>query len=189
MAHAQLPVFERPQGLTMRRDAWWVQPVVVGIVLLSFVVYATWSAFQNSHYRYGPYLSPFYSPEIFGDSGRALLGPKPGWWPGWLPFSPALLILPFPGLFRVTCYYYRGAYYKALWADPPSCTVREPRPFLSRRAVVPAHPAKRSPLLPLRRPDLPVILAHDVWDALWFTDPATRRHVIRCRRGHPRARA
>jgi hypothetical protein len=30
-------------------------------------------------------------------------------------------------LFRLTCYYYRGAYYKAFWADPPSCTVSEPR--------------------------------------------------------------
>ena len=45
----------------------------------------------------------------------------------WLPFSPALLILPFPGLFRFTCYYYRGAYYKAFWADPPACAVGEPR--------------------------------------------------------------
>ena len=52
---------------------------------------------------------------------------KPGWWPGLVPFSPALIILPFPGLFRFTCYYYRGAYYKAFWADPPSCTVGEPR--------------------------------------------------------------
>jgi hypothetical protein len=43
------------------------------------------------------------------------------------PFSPALLILPFPGLFRFTCYYYRGAYYKAFWSDPPSCAVGEPR--------------------------------------------------------------
>ena len=47
--------------------------------------------------------------------------------PAWLPFSPALLILPIPGLFRLTCYYYRGAYYKAFWMDPPSCTVGEPR--------------------------------------------------------------
>jgi hypothetical protein len=96
-------------------------------VLGAFVVYATWAAFQNAHYTYGPYLSPFYSPEIFGDSPHALLGPKPGWWPAWLPFSPALIILPFPGLFRVTCYYYRGAYYKAFWADPPACAVGEPR--------------------------------------------------------------
>ena len=32
-----------------------------------------------------------------------------------------------PALFRLTCYYYRGAYYKAFWADPPACTVAEPR--------------------------------------------------------------
>ena len=51
----------------------------------------------------------------------------PGWWPGAIPFSPALLILWAPGGFRLTCYYYRGAYYKAFWADPPSCTVGEPR--------------------------------------------------------------
>jgi hypothetical protein len=37
------------------------------------------------------------------------------------------LILPFPALFRFTCYYYRGAYYKAFWADPVSCAVGEPR--------------------------------------------------------------
>jgi hypothetical protein len=27
----------------------------------------------------------------------------------------------------MTCYYYRGAYYKAFWADPPGCAVGEPR--------------------------------------------------------------
>ena len=52
---------------------------------------------------------------------------KPGWWPAALPFSAALLILWAPGGFRFTCYYYRGAYYKAFWADPPSCAVGEPR--------------------------------------------------------------
>ena len=46
----------------MRRDAWWVQPAIVFTVLTAFVVYATWAAFQNAHYTYGPYLSPFYSP-------------------------------------------------------------------------------------------------------------------------------
>src|SRR5580704_6391674 len=127
MAHAQLPVIDRPRVLTMRRDAWWVQPTVVFIVLTGFIVYATWAALQNAHYTYGPYLSPFYSPVIFGDSPLAWFGPKPAVWPAWLPFSPALLILPFPGLFRFTCYYYRGAYYKALWLDPVSCTVGEPR--------------------------------------------------------------
>ena len=100
---------------------------IVFVLLTSFLVYATWAAFQGDHYTYGPYLSPFYSPELFGSSSHAWFGPKPAWWPGWLIFSPALLILPVPGIFRVTCYYYRGAYYKAFWADPPSCAVGEQR--------------------------------------------------------------
>lgn len=118
---------ERGFGKTSRRDNWWLTPLVTFLVLTGFIVYATWAAFQNAHYTYGPYLSPFYSPEIWGDSPHAWFGPKPGWWPGWLPFSPALIILPFPALFRFTCYYYRGAYYKAFWADPPNCAVGEPR--------------------------------------------------------------
>src|SRR5262249_28375569 len=73
------------------------------------------------------YLSPFYSPELFGNSPHAWFGPEPSWWPGWLIYSPALLILWAPAGFRLTCYYYRGAYYKAFWADPPNCAVGEPR--------------------------------------------------------------
>jgi hypothetical protein len=92
-------------GSTSRRDAWWVAPLCVFLGLSTFVVYSTWAAFQNAHYAYGPYLSPFYAPEIWGDSPHAWFGPKPAWFPGFLPFSPALLILPFPGLFRFTCYY------------------------------------------------------------------------------------
>ena len=114
-------------GQTSRRDAWWLSPTAVFLGFGAFLVYANWAAFQNSHYTYGPYISPFYSPELFGSSPHALFGPKPRWYPNFLPFSPALLILWIPGLFRVTCYYYRGAYYKSFWADPPACAVSEPR--------------------------------------------------------------
>lgn len=127
MLSAPIPLARRGFGHTMRRDLWWAQPLAVFVGLSTFVVYATWAAFQGEHYTFGPYLSPFYSPEFFGASPHSWFGPKPAAWPGWLPFSPALLILPIPGLFRLTCYYYRGAYYKAFWADPPSCTVGEPR--------------------------------------------------------------
>ena len=100
--------------------------------------------------------------------------PKPGWWPALAPFSPALLILPFPGLFRFTCYYYRGAYYKAFWADPVSCAVGEPRSTLLGRATLPADPAERPSLFRLRRgASSSCVLAYDVWLALWFTNPAT----------------
>ena len=120
-------VLHRRFGHTARRDAWWIQPLLVFLALSTFVVYATWAAFQGEHYTYGPYLSPFYSPEIFGGSPHSWFGARPALWPGFLTYSPALLILPIPALFRVTCYYYRGAYYKAFWADPPACTVGEPR--------------------------------------------------------------
>jgi hypothetical protein len=114
-------------GQTSRRDAWWLSPAAIFLGFGAFLVYANWAAFQNSHYTYGPYISPFYSPELFGSSPHALFGPKPGWYPHFLPFSPALLVLWIPGLFRLTCYYYRGAYYKSFWADPPACAVSEPR--------------------------------------------------------------
>ncbi|HTM03930.1 MAG TPA: hypothetical protein VL173_10535, partial [Vicinamibacterales bacterium] len=85
-------IVPRGWGQSNRREAWWITPVIVVAVFGSFIVYATWAAFQNAHYTYGPYLSPFYSPELFGGSEHAWFGPKPGWWPALLPFSPALII-------------------------------------------------------------------------------------------------
>ena len=173
MAEVLVPLTRRRFGETMRRDAWWVQPLIVFIVLTSFVVYATWAAFQNAHYEYGPYLSPFYSPVLFGDSAHAWFGPRPGWWPALLPFSPALLILPLPGLFRVTCYYYRGAYYKAFWADPVACSVGEPqRRYLGERSFPLIMQNIHRYFLYVALIFL-VILSVDVYKALWFTDPAT----------------
>src|SRR5439155_11238827 len=66
-------------------------------------------------------------PELFGPSPHAVFGTLPSWWPSGLPYSAAFLILWAPAGFRFTCYYYRGAYYKAFWADPPNCAVGEPR--------------------------------------------------------------
>jgi hypothetical protein len=175
MAHAPLPVLppQRRFGETLRRDAWWLPNVPVLVVLTGFVIYATWAAFQNANYYYGPYLSPFYSPELLGESPHALFGPKPGWWPSLLPFSPALFILPVPALFRFTCYYYRGAYYKAFWADPPGCAVGEPRKSYLGENSFPLV------LQNLHRYGLLLsviflfILGYDAARAFWFTDAAT----------------
>lgn len=116
-------------GETQRRDRWWLGALATFCGLGTFVVYATWAALQGTDYHTGNLLSPFYSPEIWGLSPHALFGPKPDWlpWPAFLPFSPAIIVLAIPGNFRLTCYYYRGAYYKAFWADPPACAVGEPR--------------------------------------------------------------
>jgi hypothetical protein len=173
MTTVPVRVVPRGFGQTTRRDAWWVVPAVVFAILSAFVLYATWAAFQNDYYTFGPYLSPFYSPELFGDSPHAWFGPKPSIWPAWLPFSPALLILPFPGLFRVTCYYYRGAYYKAFWADPPSCGVGEPRSAYRGEASFPLILQNVHRFFLYAALVFLVILLHDVWKALWFTDPAT----------------
>ena len=138
-------------GQTERQDTWWIQPLAIFLGFSAFIIYSTWAAFQGDNYHFGPYLSPFYSPEIFGDSIHSLFGPKPGWWPLWLPFSPAFLILWAPGGFRFTCYYYRGAYYKAFWSDPPSCAVGEPRKKYRGESSFPLIMRKRQRLINLAR--------------------------------------
>ena len=125
MSSIDVPLKNGGFGTTSRKDNWWVEPLIVFLGYMSFIVYATWAALQGNNYRCttqcggADYLSPMYSPELVTST--------PSWWPAFLPFSAAMLILPFPGLFRFTCYYYRGAYYKAFWADPISCSVGEPR--------------------------------------------------------------
>ena len=166
-------IVPRDFGETRRRDWWWVEPMIVFAVFGGFVVYATWAAFQNAHYTFGPYLSPFYSPELWGDSPHAWLGPKPGWWPALLPFSPALLILPFPGLFRFTCYYYRGAYYKAFWMDPMSCTVGEPRNSYWGERTFPLIFQNVHRYFAYVACLFLLVLSYDVWLALWFPNPTT----------------
>lgn len=126
MASNLVHITRRGFGETTRKDLWWVGSLATFLGFSAFIVYSTWAAFQGEHFRFGPYLSPFYSPELLG-SATAWFGPKPGWIPTWIPFTAALLILWAPGGFRFTCYYYRGAYYKAFWADPPGCAVGEPR--------------------------------------------------------------
>jgi hypothetical protein len=133
---------QRSLGQTSRSDAWWIQPLLTFLGLGAFVVYATWRAFAGTHFEHGSLLSPMYSPLLWDsphwkDAAGNVIGSHHSWfgaWPSWLPtaiafvpLTPAFLVLWAPGGFRFTCYYYRGAYYKAFWADPPSCAVGEPR--------------------------------------------------------------
>ncbi len=161
---------QRAFGETMRPDAWWVQPLAVLLGLSAFIVYSTWAAFQGEHYSHGAYLSPFYSPELFGESSHSWFGPRPGFWPAWLPFSPAFLILWAPGGFRLTCYYYRGAYYKAFWADPPSCAVGEPRKSYRGEHAFPLILQNVHRYFLYLALLFILFLAHDAWKAMWFTD-------------------
>ena len=160
---------------TMRQDRWWIQSVLVFFGFSTFIVYSTWAAFQGDHYTSGPYLSPFYSPELFGNSPHSWFGPKPTWFPTWLPWSPALLVLWAPGGFRLTCYYYRGAYYKAFWADPVSCAVGEPRKSYWGENSFPLIFQNIHRYFLYLALIFIVLLAHDVWKALWFLNPQTGR--------------
>ncbi len=175
MSSIDVPLEGSRFGSTSRRDLWWVQPLLTFLGLSLFIVYATWAAFQGNDYRFGPYLSPFYSPEVLGDPAHAWFGGWPRWWPGWAPLSAALLILWAPGGFRLTCYYYRGAYYKAFWADPPSCTVGEPRKHYRGERSFPLILQNVHRYFLYLSLVFLVILALDVWRALWFTDTATGR--------------
>ena len=173
MAQAELTLKQHGFGQTRRRDLWWLQPLAVFAGLSTFVIYTTWAAFQGEYYAFGPYLSPLYSPELFGESSHSWFGAKPSWWPSVLPWSPAFLILWAPGGFRLTCYYYRGAYYKAFWADPPACAVAEPRHrYLGENSfpLILQNIHRYFLYLALL---FVVVLAYDVWNALWFTDAAT----------------
>ena len=173
MAEVHVPIQRLRFGQTQRRDAWWVMPLVTFVVFSSFVVYVTWALLQGQDYWHGNYLSPLYSPELFGDSPHAVFGP---WrWP-WLPFvrySPAMLILIFPLAFRLTCYYYRGAYYKAFWADPPACAVGEPRHSYRGEAKLPLIVQNVHRYALYFALIFIVLLSVDAWHALWFDDPAT----------------
>ena len=112
---------------TLRRDTWWIQPVVTVTVLTAFVGYASWAAFVNKDYYAGATLhrdliSPFYSPCL---TESCVPGSHPGTVITWWEISPALLILIFPLGFRLTCYYYRKAYYRSFWLAPPACAVSD----------------------------------------------------------------
>ena len=125
-------------GATVREDGWWVGPALTFFGLSAFIVYSTWAAFQGNHYfvgatatDVGQYLSPMYSPVLWSNTAavgsapliHSVFGEWPAWWPALIPASPALLILPFPGSFRFTCYYYRKAYYRSFAGSPPGCAV------------------------------------------------------------------
>jgi hypothetical protein len=108
---------------TLRTDRWWLQPLLTALALLAFVAYSSFRAFQNDHYFAEPYISPFYSPCLTTDCAGDTF-PELFTGPSWI--SPALYILVFPLGIRLTCYYYRKAYYRSFWLSPPACAVAEP---------------------------------------------------------------
>jgi hypothetical protein len=106
-------------GATRRLDRWWTAPLAQGTLFTICATYLfisgiVWTPLFGTAYEVDGYLSPLFSPLI-----------RPEWLPTWI--SPGLFILWIPLGFRATCYYYRKAYYRFYFADPPGCAVGEPK--------------------------------------------------------------
>jgi hypothetical protein len=109
---------------TLRTDRWWFPPLITFVGLSAWLLYGLVRVYMHKWYFVEDYnyLTPFYSPCLTercvpeaAHFGRFL----PGWWI----IPEAALTLPFLLLFRLTCYYYRKAYYRAFWLSPPACAV------------------------------------------------------------------
>ena len=159
MSTVPVVVTARGFGQTARRDAWWATPAVVFTILSAFVVYATWAAFQNQHYTFGPYLSPFYSPEIFGDSPHAWFGPQAGLVAGVAAVLAGADHPAVPGLLPLHLLLLPRRVLQGVLGRPAVVRRRRAAHVYLGRALVPADPAERPPLLPLRRADLPASAA------------------------------
>src|ERR1700744_2919322 len=100
---------------TLRTHPWWNRGRIVAALLTIWVVSATVRVFTGHWYFVAKdhYLTPFYPPCVSGECvpGSRALG-------AWIPAVPPIIPYAFVALvfvlgFRLTCYYYRGADYRA----------------------------------------------------------------------------
>ncbi len=113
---------------TLRRDRWWLSPLLTVLGLSAWLLYGLVRTSTQKYYWVPDYhyLTPFASPCLSSSCapGSSHFGTPFGAFPPLVPY--AILTLPFLLLFRLTCYYYRKAYYRSFWLSPPACAVAEP---------------------------------------------------------------
>ncbi|MGA2927371.1 MAG: succinate dehydrogenase [Solirubrobacteraceae bacterium] len=104
-------------GQTTRTDRWWAAPALTAFGLTAFGIYSIVVAAIGSDYDYrkggARYLSPFYSPDLKS-------------WGLHISFTYAFFVIWVPLGFRLTCYYYRKAYWRSFLLAPPACAVTVP---------------------------------------------------------------
>lgn len=109
---------------TLRVDRWWLPPTLTVLGLVAWLTYSVTRVFLQDNYWVAEhhYLSPYYSPCT--STGCI---PEAAHFGRFTPDHPlipyATLSLPLLLLFRLTCYYYRRAYYRSFWLSPPACAV------------------------------------------------------------------
>ncbi|WP_207843618.1 hypothetical protein [Williamsia soli] len=124
---------------TLRKDRWWLSPLLTAVGLSAFVIYATVRSFVRTAYWVEDYhyLTPFYSPCLSESCvpGSSHFGTPFPELPMIIPLG--FVVLPFLLGFRLTCYYYRKAYYRSFWFSPPACAVAEPHSKYSGETKLP----------------------------------------------------
>ena len=111
---AVLPPRPAPAGEASPGRPWWIEPALTVIAYSAFVIYATWSVFDQVNVTYYPYVSPFFSTWL----GFGLIRI-----PIFAILIPILAVIPL-GL-RGSCYYYRKSYFRSFFWDPPACAIQE----------------------------------------------------------------
>ncbi|NUO35411.1 MAG: hypothetical protein HOQ27_10165, partial [Dermatophilaceae bacterium] len=113
---------------TLRGDRWWFPPAVTLALIVLWLLYALVRTSMQRDYFVATYhyLTPFYSPCVTASChpDARHVGTWLGEMPPLVPY--AFFLLPILLGFRLTCYYYRKAYYRAFWLSPPACAVAEP---------------------------------------------------------------
>lgn len=104
-----VPSAQKPASQGQHR-LWWVEPALTLVVFGIFGLYSLWEVFTHNTGLYHNYLSPYFSPDIFG-----------------IRLLPAMYVAWVPLIFRFSCYYYRREYYRGFFWDPPACAIAETR--------------------------------------------------------------
>ena len=172
--HPELTLTNRRAFQTQRQDTWWLQPLAVFLGLGAFIVYATFRVFEGGPFHH---TAPtcrlsihrcFSAPMHIRKHTVGSVCSQSGWQA--VSLHRRSSFCGHRSDFASHAITYRGAYYKAFWADPPSCTVSEPRNNYRGEHSFPLI------IQNIHRYFLYVaiivvgILAYDVWKALWFDD-------------------
>ena len=130
--------------------------------------------FQGAHYEFGPYLSPFYSPLLFGTSPHAWFGGPdvPAWWPGALPYSAGPADSLGAGRIPVHLLLLSRRLLQGVLGRSARMRRRRAAQEVSRRALVPARACRTSTATSCTsRSRSCFVLRYDVWTAMWFPAP------------------
>ena len=125
-----VPVEKKGFFATFGTDSWWIQPLIMATILITFGIY-TIVVLLIEHGLIGNYENDFI---YYNENGAHYVSPVSSPGPNVLPSGilsywplPATLLFIWAPLgFRGTCYYGRRVFYRSLLANPAGCAVEKP---------------------------------------------------------------